>query len=108
MARTRTFAGFTTNIPSKTRHYGGCLMFEINASHEQIRAKLGTSLSAERKDKYSSSLFVRHADTGFIYSVYMCFGNWRIGSVDTDPYHDMSRNETYVEIAHKLESVLVS
>ena len=106
MARDRTFGNFTTNILPHAQSYGGYLMFEIEASHEQIRTKLGTSLSSERKRDYSSSIYVRHIDTGFIFSVYMSYGHWRIGAVDTCRRERMSDNETYKRIARELESIL--
>ena len=106
MAHVRTFGGFTTDI-GNTRIYGGALMFPIKAAHAKIKQVLGTSLSTERQEKYSSVIRVKHIDTGFIFSVYMSFGEWRIGSVSTAYDQDMTYNSTYIKIARELESFLV-
>ena len=105
MAHARRFGGFTTDV-GNTHTYGGSLMFVIKVTHKQIKDVLGTSLSTERQEKYSSVIHVKHIDTGFIFSVYMSFGEWRIGSVDTARHEDMSYNETYIKIARELEVLL--
>ena len=101
MARARTFKGFTTNC-NDTHSCGGSLIFEIDASHEQIRDVLGTSLSSERRETYSSTIDVCHIATGFVYRVYMCCGRWRIGSSSEDRHN----NPFYVKFAHDLRAIL--
>lgn len=107
MPTPRSFEGFTTKIPRNTRSYGGGHFVDLsNATNENIRKHLGTSLSTERKEKYSRSIWVMHQDTGFVYRVYMSFGEWRIGTVVTDVYRRPENNGTYREIAMKLKEIL--
>ena len=106
--KARSFNGFTT-VPGHVAMFGGGLLFEMKeAKPETIKRFLGTSMRTQRKRKYSDSVYVRHNDTGFMYSVYMSFGEWRIGVVNTAASFAGPRNGTYTEIAHKLRELLES
>ena len=75
-------------------------MFEMaDVGHAAVRTAFGTSLSAERKAKYSSDIHIQHTPTGFVYRVYMCYGEWRIGSVER--FTSLSMYHTVAKQLHK-------
>ena len=80
-----------TRIPN-----GGGLLFALpELSHARVHHQFGTNLAAQRKEKYSTSIYVQHTGSGFMYTLYMSCGEWRVGSVG----NKHSSLSTYVEIA---------
>lgn len=81
---------------------GGALLFEMpNVTSYQVKKAFGTGLAAQRKQKYSDCVCVKHNDTGFVYRLYMYYGEWRVGYID-----GFKNNETYVKFAKYLEQIL--
>ena len=81
---------------------GGALLFEMpDVTGSQVKKAFGTGLASQRKEKYSDCVCVKHIDTGFVYRLYMCYGEWRVGYID-----GFKDNSTYLMIANTLKTLL--
>lgn len=68
------------------REPGGSLMVELPAVTSERMEELfgrGAGKKLQRKAKYSDSLVVQLKPSNQTYALYMCFGEWRIGSNGT-------------------------
>ena len=58
------------------------LWFELpTVTNAMVRAKFGTGLVSQDLEKYSDSIQIKSHMTGVKYSMYKCYGIWRVGKV---------------------------
>jgi hypothetical protein len=58
------------------------LWFELpTVTNAMVRAKFGTGLVSQDLEKYSDSIQIKSDMTGVKYSMYKCYGVWRVGKV---------------------------
>ena len=58
------------------------LWFELpTVTNAMVRAKFGTGLVSQDLEKYSDSIQIKSDMTGVKYSMYKCYGVWRVGRV---------------------------
>ena len=50
-------------------------------TNAMVRAKFGTGLVSQDLEKYSDSIQIKSDMTGVKYSMYKCYGIWRVGKV---------------------------
>ena len=50
-------------------------------TNAMVRAKFGTGLVSQDLEKYSDSIQIKSDMTGVKYSMYKCYGVWRVGRV---------------------------
>jgi len=50
-------------------------------TNAMVRAKFGTGLVSQDLEKYSDSIQIKSDMTGVKYSMYKCYGVWRVGKV---------------------------
>lgn len=59
---------------------GTSLLFEITAYGEKVKELFGSFKGLRQtRAKYSDSVTIRHEPTGEVFTLYMCYGEWRIG-----------------------------
>ena len=58
------------------------LWFELpTVTNAMVKAKFGTGLAGQDLEKYSDSIQIKSDMTGVKYSMYKCYGVWRVGKV---------------------------
>lgn len=50
-------------------------------TNAMVRAKFGTGMASQDREKYSDSIQIKSDMTGVKYSLYKCYGVWRVGRV---------------------------
>ena len=66
----------------KDEYLGTGLWFTLpTVTNAMVRAKFGTGLVSQDLEKYSDSIQIQSEMTGVKYSMYKCYGVWRVGRV---------------------------
>lgn len=68
----------TFTITPKAAIEGTSLLKAIKSSNCRIKEVFG-KLPTGLRQKYSNHLIVTHGDTGEVFTIYTCFGEWRVG-----------------------------
>jgi len=59
---------------------GSSLWFELpNATNKQMKELFGTGFASQDNQKYSDTILIQSEMTGLQYTLYKCFGVWRVG-----------------------------
>lgn len=60
---------------------GSSLWFVLeNVTNAQVRKRFGTGLASQDKVKYSESIVIQSNATKQYYTLYKCYGVWRVGA----------------------------
>ncbi len=66
----------------KDENLGTGLWFTLpTVSNAMVKAKFGIGLAGQDLEKYSDSIQIKSDMTGVKYSMYKCYGVWRVGRV---------------------------
>ena len=51
----------------------------------KVKELFGTGMASQDREKYSDSIVIRSEMTNNLYSLYKCYGTWRIGKMANVP-----------------------
>jgi hypothetical protein len=58
------------------------LWFELpGLTNSKVKELFGTGLASQDREKYSDSILIRSEMTNNLYSLYKCYGEWRVGKM---------------------------
>lgn len=64
----------------RNEYLGTGLWFTLpTVTNAMVKAKFGTGLASQDLEKYSDSIHIISEMTGVKYSMYKCYGVWRVG-----------------------------
>ena len=62
------------------------LWFELpGLTNSKVEELFGTGLARQDREKYSDSILIRSEMTNNLYSLYKCYGVWRVGKLALVP-----------------------